>query len=136
MIEQLALAHHNIGRLFSDAASCKTIDAAEIFNQQATRLLAEFRRLALALKKYREPMAASRFTVIRQQNNAAAQQVALIDSDSPREQIPDNVGEKNVPAIELESKGVMEDDANQGRTGKSAQGRGGEREPEAAERIE
>ena len=43
----------------------------------------ELRSLARALNKYREPIAARRFTVIRQQNNGA-HQVPPVDSGSHR----------------------------------------------------
>jgi len=79
LIEQITLAHHNIGRLHSSAAAAKTVDEAKVYNAAAAKLLGEFRRTALALKQYREPTPARQYTMVRQQNIAAQQQVALVD---------------------------------------------------------
>jgi len=92
LIEQITLAHHNIGRLHSSAAAAKTIDEAKVYNAAAAKLLGEFRRTALALKQYREPTPARQYTMVRQQNIAAQQQVALVDG---RGEKPD-VGEDSV----------------------------------------
>ena len=54
LIEQLVLAHHNLGRLHVRAASAKDIQEHEVFNAAAARLTAEFRRTALAVGHYRQ----------------------------------------------------------------------------------
>jgi hypothetical protein len=53
LIEQLALAHHNAGRLLVKAASSQSLREASGYNASAARLMAEFRRSMLTLKKYR-----------------------------------------------------------------------------------
>jgi len=47
------LAHYRIGVLHYRSADAETIDAGKIFSSAASRLLGEFRRLALALNTYR-----------------------------------------------------------------------------------
>ena len=53
MIEQIALAHMNIGRLQFNSATARSIEAARAYGSMATQLLGEFRRTASALKDYR-----------------------------------------------------------------------------------
>lgn len=53
LIEQITLAHYRIGVLHYRSADAETIDAGKIFSSAASRLLGEFRRLALALNTYR-----------------------------------------------------------------------------------
>ena len=48
------MAHHAIGCLYVRAATAETLDQAKLYNAAAARLLGEFRRTVLALKKYRE----------------------------------------------------------------------------------
>ncbi|MCE9552873.1 MAG: hypothetical protein K8T91_05795 [Planctomycetes bacterium] len=86
LVEQIALAHHNIGRLYLLAAGAETLVQAATYNAAAVRLVAEFRRTALSLKKYREPPAAKHFTVVKQQNLAQNQQVALITAEEADQQ--------------------------------------------------
>jgi hypothetical protein len=52
LVEQLVLAHHKIGSLHAEAAGAKGT-AAALCNAAAARLMAEFRKSALALKTYR-----------------------------------------------------------------------------------
>jgi len=54
LVEQVAMAHHAIGCLYVRAATAETLDQAKLYNAAAARLLGEFRRTVLALKKYRE----------------------------------------------------------------------------------
>jgi hypothetical protein len=79
LIEQIALAHHNIGRLYSRAANTQHLDQSKAYYAAAVRLLAEFRRSVLAWKKYREPASVRSFTVVKQQNLAQHQQVAFVE---------------------------------------------------------
>ena len=53
IIEQLALAHFSNGLMQSRAASAREIEATAAFSNAASRLMAEFRRSALALQAYR-----------------------------------------------------------------------------------
>jgi hypothetical protein len=55
MVEQLVLAHHNIGRLQVQAALSKGAAEAEMYNTAAVRLMGEFRKTTLALKACRMP---------------------------------------------------------------------------------
>jgi hypothetical protein len=80
ILEQITLAHHNIGRLFIRSAQDESPAQAKIYQDAATRLLGEFRQLVLALKKYRETTSSKNFVVVKQQNLAAGnQQVAFVD---------------------------------------------------------
>ena len=54
LLEQLALAHLNIGQLFGRASSASSVECAAAYLAATTRLMAEFRRSALALPAYRE----------------------------------------------------------------------------------
>ncbi len=54
LLEQLALAHHSIGRLHFRAGITENLDATTACHAAAARLQAEFRRTALALHEYRE----------------------------------------------------------------------------------
>ncbi len=105
MVEQLALAHHNIGRLHVKAASCRSVQEASAYNAAAARLMAEFRRSALALKTYRAPAGApAHLTVVKQQNVAVGeQQVALVEGPGERQagmpQLPSNAEQRGAPAL-------------------------------------
>jgi hypothetical protein len=53
IIEQLALAHINTGLLHCRAANSGSVEGASVYLGAAARLMAEFRRSALALQAYR-----------------------------------------------------------------------------------
>jgi hypothetical protein len=53
LIEQLALAHLNTGRLHFRAANAESLDGARVYGGLAVLLQGELRRTALALKQYR-----------------------------------------------------------------------------------
>ena len=55
LVEQLAIAHLNVGRLHAKAAHAATCEEARAYLSAAVQLAGEFRRGALALKSYREP---------------------------------------------------------------------------------
>jgi hypothetical protein len=55
LVEQLAIAHINVGRLHAKAATAANCDEARAYLSAAVQLAGEFRRGALALKSYREP---------------------------------------------------------------------------------
>jgi hypothetical protein len=83
LVEQVAMAHHNIGRLYLSAARNESLEQVQAYHQAASRLLGELRRTVLALKKYREPTAPT--ILVKQQNVAGSQQVAYVDRErSPR----------------------------------------------------
>jgi hypothetical protein len=50
MIEQLTMAPYRAAQLQTQAAETKSLEAAQVFNTAAARLLAEFRKTALALQ--------------------------------------------------------------------------------------
>ncbi|TWU33437.1 hypothetical protein Q31b_57540 [Novipirellula aureliae] len=79
LLEQAVLANHQLGRLYAEAATATKVEEIELYNAAATRLLAEFRRLALAIKQYREPSLARNFQFVKQQNVAQNQQIAYVD---------------------------------------------------------
>ena len=90
LIEQLALAHHRIGQLHVEAEQAKSVEESKVFTMAAARLTGEFRRLALALSQYRQPLPRRQFTLIKQQNlSRAGQQIAYVDRRNESEaQIP------------------------------------------------
>lgn len=53
MIEQIALAHLNVGRLQFRSATSESLESARVYGGMATQLLAEFRRSCLALQAFR-----------------------------------------------------------------------------------
>ena len=53
MIEQVALAHHNIGKMHVRSALAKTVLEASVYSAAAAKLLTEFRRWPLALAELR-----------------------------------------------------------------------------------
>ena len=55
LIEQICLAHHNIGRLYIKAASAEHLEEARVYIGAAALLAGEFRRSISTLKSYREP---------------------------------------------------------------------------------
>lgn len=79
MVQQVALAHFRIAQLHARAAKAKTLDCATQCTVVAIRLAGEARRMALAIKQYRQP-SSTKFTVVKQQNVANGdQQVAYLD---------------------------------------------------------
>lgn len=64
MIQQLILAHHRVANLHVSAATAEKVDTREKYSAMAQRLLAEFRRLALALREYRSPATGRQSTVV------------------------------------------------------------------------
>jgi hypothetical protein len=53
MIEQIVLAHMNIGRLQFRSSTAESVELARGYGGMATQLLAEFRRTCLALQAFR-----------------------------------------------------------------------------------
>lgn len=87
LIEQIALAHHQIGLLYREVALAGDNNAIDTLHRAAARLLGEFRRSVLALKQYREPARDPHVTVVRQQNVAQSQQVAYVERGAGSEDI-------------------------------------------------
>lgn len=79
MLEQLAMVHHKIGRLNRLSADATTLEEAKVYDAGSACLLGELRRLALAIKDYRSPTPTQHVTLVKQQNVAQNQQVALVD---------------------------------------------------------
>jgi hypothetical protein len=92
LLEQLTLAHHRVAQLHAQAEQAKSFEEMKIVSTAAARLTGEVRRLALALKQYREPSGRRQFTVVRQQNvSAGGQQVAYFSqTDKSQSRIPFN----------------------------------------------
>lgn len=91
LVEQLALAHQRVAQLHVRAEQAKSPEAAKVYLTAAIRLTGELRRLALALRLYRDPTPKRSFTVIKQQNLAAGrQQVAYVAQADLQRQIPFN----------------------------------------------
>jgi hypothetical protein len=54
LLEQLGFAHLRVAQLHANAAQAGQVEAARVYTSAAARLLAELRRLALAVKGYRQ----------------------------------------------------------------------------------
>ena len=81
MLEQIAVAHHRILALHAEAARAETAEMIEVLNAAATKLAAELRRLCLAVREYRSPIASKNVMVVKQQNVAGGdQKIALVDN--------------------------------------------------------
>jgi len=98
LTEQLLWCHHRIGNLHAAAATAKEPDLVSALNAAAVKLMAEFRRSALALREYKSPATPRQITLVKQQNLAANQQVALVETESA-----DQMPVKNAGDIELGS---------------------------------
>jgi hypothetical protein len=92
LVEQLILLHFRLATLQVEAAEVHEAERVKAFNGALARLLGEFRRLALALRIYRAPASAKAFTVVHQQNVAAAggsQQVRYQDDQKSKNSLSD-----------------------------------------------
>ncbi len=74
-------------RLHVFAAKAQSMEAQKLYNSAIPRLLGEFQRTVLALKRYREPTPQNNVTLVKQQNVAQSQQIALLDGHQPTEKI-------------------------------------------------
>ena len=72
LIEQLALAHHNIGRLHVKSSIASSHEESVAYAAAATRLTAEHRRLAAGLQDYRAK-ARSTLGIVRDDADAEQQ---------------------------------------------------------------
>ena len=83
LLEQAAVAHHRILDLHAQAAKVDSPEMIEVLNVAATKLLAEFRRLCLAVREYRSPVVAKNVTMVKQQNVAAGdQRIAMVEQNA------------------------------------------------------
>lgn len=113
MLEQLVMVHHKIGRLNRLSADATTLEEAKVYDAGSACLLGELRRLALAIKDYRSPTPTQHVTLVRQQNVAQNQQVALVDGRSRDTEVEAQRREKKAPLeSELGSKRNLEHVAN------------------------
>lgn len=76
MVRQLAQADMVIGQMLMQANIAKTPQAASAYGNVGCRLLGEFRKLALALKDYREDTGHRRTTVVHQVTHVGQQNIA------------------------------------------------------------
>jgi hypothetical protein len=118
MVEQLALAHLNTGRLHFKAATADSLEAARTYGALAIALAGEFRRGALALKSYRT------------RPPAGVESVTSAEAAAPRARAS---GE----GIDGELGSNLGGDHDGGTIPlpESAEGRGGPEEPGQAERV-
>jgi hypothetical protein len=80
MLEQIAVAHHRILGLHSQAAGVETPEMIEVLTSAAAKLTAEMRRLCLAVREYRAPVGPRSVTLVKTQNVAGGdQRIALLD---------------------------------------------------------
>ena len=103
LLEQLALAHYRIAELHVQVEQSRTAEEVKVYSTAAVRLTGEFRRLALALRQYRQPLLPKRTVAFIKQQNVAAgdQQVAYLDQNAPQEQVPLFSSDGRVPSRRL-----------------------------------
>ena len=96
LIEQICLAHHNVGRLHVKAASAEHLEEARVYIGAAALLTGEFRRSISTLKSYREP---GKVMVGRADVGQADQPAALVEpaSDPLRGAFVGEVGSNPAP---------------------------------------
>lgn len=78
LVQQFTVAHHRLFQLHTQAAETQNLEAVKVYNAAAARLQGEIRRLALAIRQYRAPVATRTFTVVEQQNVATKQEVTYV----------------------------------------------------------
>lgn len=88
MVEQLVLAHHRIATLHVAGIKAASAEESEQYNRAARQLLAEFRRLAEVLHRYRTPAQGRSTTIVHrveQWNQARGdQEVGYARADGER----------------------------------------------------
>ena len=84
LVEQLMLGHEAICSMHVNVHNmkiAKSADGVALLTSSLTRLTAEFRKTALALKQYTAPPPTPQYTLVKQQNVAGGdQQVAYVES--------------------------------------------------------
>lgn len=136
MVEQIVLVHHKIGELYYRSRHVNNPEKIKVYNAAIAALLGEFRRMALALKSYREPTPAKHVTVVRQQNLAQSQQVAYVDGELPSASAASNEQPENRSDSELGSKKAIEHVSGNSFPSKRQARHRREKEPAAAKRPE
>ena len=104
LIDQLALCHHSIGQLRIRSCAAEQPEIALQYHDAATKLLSEFRRLALALEDFRAKRA-SRLNAAQDREQTASTN----RQPKPQEEslAANSVGaSENPPHLKLVSKGV------------------------------
>jgi hypothetical protein len=71
LLEQFVMLHHHIAVMHTAAMASKSPNAIKVNYSMLARLAGESRRLALALKTYRQPVTQKSFSVVKQQNLVA-----------------------------------------------------------------
>lgn len=54
LIEQLTMAHYRVAALQAQSGEAKSLEAVQVYNRAAARMLAEFQKTVLTLQAYRE----------------------------------------------------------------------------------
>ena len=104
LIEQEMWAHMAIGRLYVTAGGANDANALGIFAAAIARMMAEFRRTALALKQYKTSAPPAQLTVVQNTHvSTGDQQVAVIGNPSDLRR-----SEKNGSESQLGSKPPLE----------------------------
>ena len=87
LLQQFLLGHHRVAQLHLEASRAERAESAKILNAAAARLMAELRRLALAIRLYRSPVSAKSFAIVHQQNLVASgeQTVSYVDQSTQDE---------------------------------------------------
>ena len=111
-------------------------EKVKVYNAAIAALLGEFRRMALALKSYREPTPAKHVTVVRQQNLAQSQQVAYLDRELPSASAAGNQQPENRSDSKLGSKKAIEHVSGNSFPSKRQSRHRRKKEPAAAKRPE
>ena len=94
LMEEFLLGHQQLGRLHTRANQAQTPELVKAFYGATCRLQGEMRRLASAIKAYREPSRARSFTVVKQQNVAAGEQNIALVEKSERSNGKDSFGRR------------------------------------------
>jgi hypothetical protein len=103
MIEQIVLAHMNIGRLQFKSATSDSLDAAKVYGGLAIQLLGEFRRTCLGLQALRTSTRSATGTIANPSTAVAAGDVA-------ESKAPARAAGTDPPDPELVSKEARHDD--------------------------
>jgi hypothetical protein len=136
MIEEFILGHQNINRMFVAAANPQCPEQAECLYAAIPRLLAELRRMALAIREYRSPVVSKIVNVVGQQNVAQNQQIAHLTTKAPSG-AADKPNGKKVLDTKMVSNApkALTHEAQQQFSAKSETHRGREIEPAKARRT-
>jgi hypothetical protein len=103
IIEQIALAHMNIGRLQFRSSTAESVEQAKAYGSMAAQLLGEFRRTALALQAFR-------FSA-RQLDKPADADAVLSEATSGGDQAPAAHPDGTPDTEESSKEGTRRDDA-------------------------